>query len=121
MINVKDLTYATFAPHVNTLFRITRNDRSVIDLELVEVIDQSGQHNHRSGTPQMETFSLLFRGPLGEYISQETYPFSHPELGSFRIFITPVVGKDSKGFYYQALFNRLVSDSGDHSADKEIL
>jgi Domain of unknown function (DUF6916) len=125
IIEVKDLTLETFAPHVNTLFRITRQDASACDLELVEAVDLSKPHDHNSGAnssaPCMEVFSLLFRGPAGDCISQESYEFSHPQLGRFTIFITPVVGEDTKYHHYQALFNRLVSASNDLSTKKENL
>ncbi len=120
IIEVKDLNLETFTPHVNTMFRITRQDASVSDLELVEAVDLSQPHDHSSGVPQMEVFSLLFRGSADEYISQESYEFSHPQLGRFTIFITPVVGDDPKYHNYQALFNRLISVPDDHSTNKEI-
>ncbi len=121
IIEVKDLTLETFAPHVNTIFRITRQDASACDLELVEAVDLSKPHDYSSGAPCMEIFSLLFRCPAGDYIPQDSYEFSHPESGRFTIFITPVVGEDTKYHHYQALFNRLVSVPDDHSTNKENL
>lgn len=49
-------------------------------------------------------FSLIFRGPLEHPLAQKTYPFSHPALGNFDLFIVPV-GRDEAGFLYEAVFN----------------
>lgn len=118
-LNVKDLDLATFSPHVKTLFRLHRSEAPCMDLELVEA--QERLHRAMPGVPMMETFSLLFRGPVGDYISQNTYEFSHPEIGTFSIFITPVIGSDQEGYYYQALFSRIVTQTELQPETKEII
>jgi hypothetical protein len=59
-----------------------------------------------------EKFSLLFRGPLAQPLSQDTYQCEHKEMGQFAIFIVPVCGKDTRrGRLYEAVFNRTASNS----------
>jgi hypothetical protein len=69
-------------------------------LELVEVEAQG------EVAGQAERFSAFFRGSLDQFLPQNTYRMEHERLGSVEIFIVPV-RKDSDGFYYEAVFNRL--------------
>lgn len=112
-IMVKDLKLETFQPCVNNQFTIHRQDLPSVDVELTSAKECPSKNTLASGLPRFETFSLIFRGPKDLYIEQNTYEFEHKELGFFSLFITPVVGADQKGNYYQALFNRIVESDGE--------
>ncbi len=51
-------------------------------------------------TPQ---FSVIFSSSETEVYEQGVYPVSHPELGTFELFLVPVYG-DDKGVHYEAIF-----------------
>lgn len=94
------LTQASFAPHLQTLFEVALETTSPVNLELIEV---TGLLN-RARRPR-EPFSLLFRGPLTPELEQCMYNFKHPQMGLIEdLFIVPV-GQDEQGHYYEAIFN----------------
>lgn len=94
------LPKASFAENLNTLFRAVLQDSSVIEMELIEVID-------RRSTPSQEQFSLLFRAPKEAPLEQGLYQLEHDQLESGELFLVPV-SRDDKGVCYQAVFNRLI-------------
>jgi hypothetical protein len=71
-----------------------------VEVELIELADGRSSPGH-------EVFSLLFRGPGKPLLAQRLYPFEHDAIGMFDLFIVPV-GRDERGIYYEAVFNRLV-------------
>ena len=95
-----ELAKASFTENLNTRFRTVLQDSTVIEMELIEVID-------RRSTPRQEQFSLLFRAPQEAPIEQGMYLLQHDHLEPGDLFLVPV-GRDEQGFYYQAVFNRLI-------------
>ena len=99
-------TQAVFSEHLNTIFRVNIADPSaaaapvVIEIELTEV--SPGRQ-----TPRQEQFSLLFRGPADAFFEQGNYQIEHEKLGAFELLLVPVA-RDDAGFYYEAVFNRLI-------------
>ena len=61
--------------------------------------------DHGSG-PGREQFSIIFRGPLGIFLQQQSYRMEHPQMGSFDLFLVPI-RQDADGFYYEAAFARM--------------
>jgi uncharacterized protein DUF6916 len=94
------LSKASFAENLNTRFRTVLQDSTVIEMELIEVID-------RRSTPRQEQFSLLFRAPQDAPIQQGIYRLDHDRLESGELFLVPV-SRDDNGVCYQAVFNRLI-------------
>jgi len=93
------LTRETFARCLNTQFQIQDDAAHALALELIEV-SETRAHAHN------EAFSIVFRGPRETFLPQNTYRLHHDEIGTFDLFIVPI-GQDQRGFYYQAVFNRL--------------
>jgi hypothetical protein len=89
---------STFSQQVGTPFKI-QTGRSTINSTLVQARDLVRGKG--------DCFLLSFRGPLGAPIKQGTYFFEHSWLGRFAMFIVPG-GRDAKGAYYQAVFNRML-------------
>lgn len=90
-------TLADFRHAAGTAFQVQVDDRRAVEVTLVEV-----RHtDRRSG---WETFSLLFAGP-DEPFPQAAYPIRHDKLGSFLLFLVPVLTEVS-GQSYEAVFNR---------------
>jgi hypothetical protein len=97
------LTKATFAPYVNTVFRIYPDTSKTVKTTLVSVGD-IGPVPDKNVTGR-ECFVLKFRG--SEPLPQSTYRIEHDVLGRFDLFLVPT-GKNKKGRYYHAVINRLI-------------
>ena len=94
------MSKASFIENLNTRFRAVLEESTVIEMELIEVID-------RRSTPRQEQFSLLFRVAQDEALPQGTYRLEHDRLEAGELFLVPV-SKDARGVCYQAVFNRLI-------------
>jgi hypothetical protein len=88
----------TYAPLVGTTFEVERADGDRVSVELVDAtsLPSSG-----------ESFSLVFRGPVGVPLEQRTYQFEHRELGEFPLFLVPIGPTDAGAFEFEAVINRL--------------
>ncbi|MSU58984.1 MAG: hypothetical protein EXS35_12600 [Pedosphaera sp.] len=100
-VPLAELSYATFVELLHSKFRVRGSAPAPVEIELVEVTA------HQSGQAQSGNFALVFTGPLHQFLPQGTYLFEHEKLRAFDLFIVPV-GKDQKGFRYEAVFNRLI-------------
>ena len=97
---LETLTRDTFAENVNTRFRVMLEGADAIEAELIEV--KPGR-----STPRQDQFSLLFRAPQDVALQQGMFRLEHDKMGAFDLFLVPV-RKDEQGFYYEAIFNRLL-------------
>ena len=97
---LEKLTRETFTGNLNTRFRVVPEGADAVEAELVEV--KPGR-----STPRQEQFSLLFRGPQDVPLQQGMFRLEHDKMGAFDLFMVPV-RKDEQGFYYEAVFNRLL-------------
>lgn len=95
-------TKATFAPYVDTVFRIYPDSSKAIKTTLVSVGDIGPVPDRKAS--DRECFVLRFRG--SETLRQNTYKIEHEVLGRFELFLVPA-GKNKKSVYYQAIINRL--------------
>jgi hypothetical protein len=87
-----------FSEQLHTRFKVHVDARGPLELELAEV-------NERTTSPQIELFTLIFRGPVTPRLMQQTHQLEHGTLGTFDIFLTPV-GLDGNGTLYEAVFHR---------------
>jgi hypothetical protein len=97
-----NFTKATFAPYVDTVFRIYPDSSKALKTTLVSVGDIGPVPDRKE--VGRECFVLKFRG--AETLRQNTYRIEHEVLGRFELFLVPA-GKNKKGVYYQAVINRL--------------
>ncbi|HKF22456.1 MAG TPA: hypothetical protein VKE93_12860 [Candidatus Angelobacter sp.] len=88
-----------FLAQVNTSFKVLRGSEPPVTLELAEVTE-------RTTSPEVELFTLMFRGPRAPRLPQQIHHFEHPALGAFDLFITAIAG-DDQGISYEAIFHRL--------------
>jgi len=58
-----------------------------------------------ANSARMESFSLLFCGPIAPYLPQGIYRLQHEKLGTMEMFLVPL-GPDGRGMQYEAVFNR---------------
>ncbi len=101
---VDHLTKNDLAENLHTQFQLHLESNRTSQLELVEL------HDTRTA-PDYEAFALLFRGEITDPLNQGTYRIEHETLGTFDLFIVPVA-QDQTGRYYEAVFNRLLSEGG---------
>ena len=99
-----ELQQEMFAAQLHTRFQVHHAPGRTTELELVEI------RGVRS-TPHQELFVPTFAGPEQPFLPQQTYWFEHPVMGRFEMFIVPI-GRDERGFQYEAVFNRLLSPGG---------
>jgi len=98
-------TKATFAPYVNTDFRIYLDPSRLLNAKLVSITD-IGPVPDRP-VAGCESFVLKFYG-LEALSRQSTYRVEHANLGRFDLFLVPGDrDKSKKGYYYLAVINRL--------------
>jgi hypothetical protein len=102
---VSELHAATFEPHVGTVFTATDDEDVAVPLTLRAV-------RRFDTAPGQERFTLVFDGPPSP-AAQGTFRFSHAVVGTFVLFITPVIGSDARQTIYEAAFNRLVPKNSD--------
>jgi hypothetical protein len=103
---VASLVRSRFVSRVGDTF-LAGSDAALVPLQLFKVRDL---HSARSNVAQgrlvdpERSFSLLFRGPVGMPLPQETYQFDHGRLGRFDLFIAPM-RPEQDARYYEAIFN----------------
>ena len=95
----KDLKKSSFDPHLNSKFEVLTEAEGLVEVELVEVTE----HKYEN----METFSVLFKGPKEKFFDQKLYKVDHAKMGEIELFLVPVVNQKQDAFYYEAVFNRL--------------
>ena len=96
---MSQLTHEAFVANRQTSFRVQVGTDQHVDLVLMEV-------SELKLSKRQEQFSIVFRGPSDAYLGQGIRPFHHERMVQFDLFIVPI-RQDEKGFYYEAVFNRL--------------
>ena len=99
----EDLKKSSFDPYLNETFEVMTESAGTVEVELVEV----SEHNREN----LESFSLLFRGPRDSFFDQDLYKVKHPRMGELDLFLVPVVQIRQDAFYYEAAFSRLLERS----------
>lgn len=100
------ISAAQFSQHLNTKFIVSTGSDKPPELELVDVVVRKNEPTEQAG---MERFSIFFYGPANFFLPQATYELTHPEMGSFVIFLVSL-GQEERGFKYEAVFNRFQND-----------
>jgi hypothetical protein len=101
-MTLETLTRDDFAACVGESFRLCPDHPDAFDLVVEQVSELKAVEGQAS-------FSVYFRGPAERGVPQGTYPLESDRLGRLEIFIVPIA-RDEKGFRYEALFNRLVTE-----------
>ncbi|MEK6302345.1 MAG: twin-arginine translocation signal domain-containing protein [Acidobacteriota bacterium] len=101
------LSEESFSRHINTNFRIFTSPLTAINLELIKVSRRDSPSSEKPAkTPEVDCFSVVFRGPRKLALESRTYRVEHGQMGAFDLFITPV-DDHKKQRRYQAVFNRV--------------
>jgi hypothetical protein len=101
-MTLEKLTREDFAACVGESFRLCPDHPDAFDLVVEQVSELKAAEGY-------ESFSICFRGPGDRGVPQATYPLENDRLGRLEIFIVPIA-RDEKGYRYEALFNRLVTE-----------
>ena len=96
----EELKKSSFDPHLNTKFEVNTEIEGMVEVELVEVADHSREN--------LESFSLLFKGPRDRFFDQRLYIVKHAKMGELDLFLVPVVHEKQDAFYYEAVFSQLL-------------
>ncbi len=99
------LNAQVFREHLHTIFNVPNGAAGTVPLELVDVVE--GQ-----SSPQMELFSLYFRGPFTPRLQQRIHGLQHEKLGLVEILLTPIEADQEKGTAYEAVFHRFRRSPG---------
>lgn len=97
-----NLNREIFSRYLNTSFSFSHKNVGRVGVKLIEVYDLTPK-----ATPAgKECFGVVFVGPRGQALKQETYSVKHESLGSFEMLVSPMAPR-KEGVYYEAIFNRL--------------
>ena len=99
-MDVSGLKKSTFDPYLNDTFEVHTESAGVVEVELIEVTDTSREN--------VESFSLVFKGPLEKPFEQRIHKIRHAKMGETSLFLVPITYGKMDAMYYQALFNRVV-------------
>lgn len=113
-VSLQELSFATFAEHLNTTFLVRASQDRTVELELIEAqcIPWQTVPLELGRECPGQTFSLLFRGQPKLELPQGTYDFAHDRMGRFSMFIAPVGRPEPDEPRYEAVFNRICDGSG---------
>jgi len=92
-----------FAAELHSTFRMQLDAATTCDAEMVEFTDSRASDAY-------EQFALTFLAPPATPPLQKMYQLDHPRLGSIELLLVPI-GRDARGVYLQAAFNRLLDAS----------
>lgn len=90
-----------FEENLNTKFSVRVDADKTVELELTQITESNA-------APNYEQFALELRGPADAYLPQQIYSLEHERMGTMSIFLVPV-GRDERGFEYEAIFNSVTS------------
>jgi hypothetical protein len=96
------LSEASYRPLVGSVFRVNTVG---VDLQLIGVRHLGPLAVGRARLTGKEHFALDFEGSGGDRVASSLHWLSHPELGSFQLFLTPV-GRGGSVQRYEATINR---------------
>jgi hypothetical protein len=96
------LNKSNFDQYLNDTFEVCTESAGVVNVEL----DETSEARHDN----MESFSVIFRGPMERPFEQRIHGVRHPKMGVFDLFLVPITYHKNDAMYYQAVFNRIVQE-----------
>jgi hypothetical protein len=97
--SLENLNLKIFREHLNTSFKVQDGGAGTVQLQLIDAVEGNS-------SPEMELFSLYFRGPFTPQLAQQTHPLQHEKLGRVEIFLTSIEADQENGTTYEAVFHR---------------
>jgi hypothetical protein len=96
-------TLDTFRRYVGEDFQIAARPDGTSTLRLASAQDLSEKSGADPGPGRRTPFSLLFHGPVENYLRQATYLIRHDAIGEFPLFLVPL-GPEEGRMRYEAIF-----------------
>jgi len=101
-----EFTKVFFEGYINSVFTVCLDDSRRLDLRLVEI--------HGRVQPAIETFTLIFAGPLDPIAESATLRVEHAQIDPFELFLGPFFTPlKNDAIYYQATFTKIKTKSGE--------
>lgn len=97
-------TYDDFADRVGDEFTVRLPEDRIVALVLAEAEARSEPGGTGPDGAERQQFSLLFRGPSGDRLSQGLWELEHTEMGALALFLVPIE-PDDEGPRYEAAFS----------------
>jgi len=97
--SLENLNAKVFREHLGSKFNVHFANIPPLVLELLEVEESDP-------SPEIELFSLQFRGPFQPRLDQRTHRMEHEQLGVVEIFLTPISADQQSGTVYESVFHR---------------
>lgn len=88
---------ADFEPHIASTFEVAPVDTEPVTIELVEI--------NGINSPDIDGFSLIFKGGARIVFRHDTHTVRHPVMGELELFMGPVHTGQTDAVYYQAVFS----------------
>jgi hypothetical protein len=107
---VEELTRGLFEGHVCETFLVKSEEAGPVPLRLAAADALTPMRSAPKGVPKLDGFSLLFESEDGAPLGQGMYSFENVAMGSFALFMTPVVSCRPGVRCYEIIINRLVSE-----------
>jgi hypothetical protein len=101
---LETLTYALFAEHLGSKFRLHAAPGRPVEVELVEATPLRSHSRPGRQGPRREPFSIVFRGPKDHHLPQKIYTLEHEQMGALSLFLVPIE-PDAEGPLFEAVFN----------------
>jgi hypothetical protein len=95
-----ELNRENFTACLRTRFEVAGLAGGSVSTELVDV-------NLGTLSPKLDTFSLVFLGPMSPFLPQGIYRLTHEKFGDISLFLVPI-GPNRGGMQYEAVFNRIL-------------
>jgi hypothetical protein len=104
-MDLGEITLETAQPLLGTLFQVTLEDGSTVELKLIEAAPFELPRRSARGSkqPKRLPFSLYFLGPREPMLLQQMYDFRSARAELANLFIVPI-GRDDEGTEYEAVF-----------------
>jgi len=109
-VSLDQISFGNFSRLVGTHFDVYQG-MSPVRLELIEAIARQDHAVRRTGRRRDPgEFSLIFQGAKDQPLGQDSYPFTHEQIGRFVMFVVPVwdLVAVTGARFYEAVFNRSV-------------
>lgn len=109
---IPELSLATFAPHLGTIFEVSAAGFRAVALTLIEVTPPPSRQSQRDGALMSgEAFTLLFEGPTAQNLDAGVYRLRHNALATMDLQLSPV-GRGLKAQDYQVVIDQRRFESG---------
>ena len=100
------MTRNMFTENLYTKFAFSLGGVKIGYFVLVDVVDMNPDFVKSNPDSIRECFSLVFQGPRGLPLRQETYAIQHGKLGNFQLLLVPGDASGA-GPHYEAVINRV--------------